>query len=313
MLYLLMNIICQYFSLQFTMIKRHLIDLGVHPFVGIVFLTLFFYGLSFYVFTKTEYAHYLYLLAALSMMAKYAENDRKDFLKFTYPVDQYYKIRVLENLITALPFVIFLGYKNEFFSILLLVICSIIITFLNVNKKVSFTLPTPFYKRPFEFLVGFRKSLLGFLFAYYLCIMSLVAHNFNLGLFSLALVFLVCLSFYTEIEHEYYVWIYNFSVKQFLFDKLITAVIYSTLIASPIALTILIYFNEDYISIMGIMILGYFYLMTFIMAKYTTYPLKINLPQGVILAFSLSFPPLILAIAPYFYIKSSKRLKEYLR
>jgi hypothetical protein len=34
-----------------------------------------------------------------------------------------------------------------------------------------------------------------------------------------------------------------------------------------------------------------------------------NLPEGVLIAFSLSFPPLLLAIIPFFYTKSINKLK----
>ena len=37
-----------------------------------------------------------------------------------------------------------------------------------------------------------------------------------------------------------------------------------------------------------------------------------NLPQGILLALSLTMPPLLLALVPFFYIQSQNRLKEIL-
>ena len=40
-----------------------------------------------------------------------------------------------------------------------------------------------------------------------------------------------------------------------------------------------------------------------ILAKYSTFPSEINLPEGIKIAFAISFPPLILLIIPYFLHK----------
>ena len=44
-------------------------------------------------------------------------------------------------------------------------------------------------------------------------------------------------------------------------------------------------------------------------AKYSTFVSEINLPEGIIIAFAISFPPLILLIIPYFYTKSIQNLR----
>ncbi|MFZ4771284.1 MAG: hypothetical protein ACOYLO_13965, partial [Ferruginibacter sp.] len=198
-----MTTLQQYLGLQLTMFKRQIIEFGLNPVLGFSIILIAFYGFSIYLFTKTEFANYLYVIIALSIVLKYAEINRTDFLKFIYSKQDYFKIRVLENLITVVPFILFLCYKLEFYSVSLLIVVSIIFSFLNTNKKVTATIPTPFYRKPFEFIVGFRKSLFGFLFAYFLTAMSLTYQNFNLGIFSLVLIFLLCLSFYSEPEKEF--------------------------------------------------------------------------------------------------------------
>jgi hypothetical protein len=64
--------------------------------------------------------------------------------------------------------------------------------------------------------------------------------------------------------------------------------------------------------IFGFQVLGYCYLLTVILAKYSTFPRKINLPQGILLAMSLAMPLLLLIVVPFFYIESNRRLKEIL-
>jgi hypothetical protein len=53
-------------------------------------------------------------------------------------------------------------------------------------------------------------------------------------------------------------------------------------------------------------------LTTIILAKYAAFPHQVNLPQFVILAVSVWFPPLLIAVIPFFYRQSVKRLNEIL-
>jgi hypothetical protein len=54
------------------------------------------------------------------------------------------------------------------------------------------------------------------------------------------------------------------------------------------------------------------FLWTVILAKYSAYPGEMNLPEGMIIAISIYFPPLLLAIIPFFYTKSIRKLKYIL-
>jgi len=302
----------QYFWLQANILKRQLNEFGVSVVTGCILILALFYGFSIYLFAKIGYANLLYILLALSVIFKYSETNRNDFLKFTFSKNDYFKIRIVQNLVTILPFIIFLCFKIKFYSALLLVALSIVIIFLNTAKKGAATIPTPFYKKPFEFIVGFRVWICGFLFAYFITIMSVVYQNFNLGLFSLILIFLICLTFYAELENEFYVWVYALKTRAFLFDKIKAAILFSTILSLPIVMALLFFFHENSLAVIGIQLIGYFYLLTVIVAKYAAYPQKMNLPQTILLVLSMALPPLALVSSTYFYIQSTKRLKEFL-
>ena len=47
-------------------------------------------------------------------------------------------------------------------------------------------------------------------------------------------------------------------------------------------------------------------------AKYAAIPQKIGLLQGILFAKAMAIPPLLLAVIPYFYFKSIKRLNTIL-
>lgn len=307
-----MMIFQQYFALQFTMLKRHLTGLGLNPWLSIFVIAAAFYGLSFYLFTKTTYAGYAYVLLALSLAFKQSEARRNDFLKLTFSKTDYLITRFLENLLVVLPFLLFLCFKKEPGLALLLVILSSAMIFFNAKRAFSFTLSTPFYQKPFEFVVGFRTWAGIFLLAYFLTAMSVIYHNFNLGIFSLMGIFGLCLSFYTEPENEYFVWIHKLKAGAFLLDKVRTAIVFSTLLSLPVSLCLVIFFPAHIASIAIFQGLGYCYLSTMILAKYASYPNKINLPQAILFATVLVVPPLFLGLIPFFYIQSVKRLKEIL-
>ena len=79
-----MTTLQEYFKLQSKMLKRQVIEFGVNPILGFLVIILCFYGFSYYLFTQTEYANYIYILAGLSIIVQFSEPVRNDFLKFTF-------------------------------------------------------------------------------------------------------------------------------------------------------------------------------------------------------------------------------------
>ena len=96
-----------YFELQYKMTNRRFKDTGFAPWLAYIILTLGFVALSIYLFAKTEFAQYAYMLAALTLIGKLSETQRTEFLKICFGDTKLKKIRVAENFICALPFLIF--------------------------------------------------------------------------------------------------------------------------------------------------------------------------------------------------------------
>lgn len=307
-----MNNIRNYFSLRFTLVKRQLADFGINPWLGILLIAGGFIAFSFYLFQRTTYAPMLYAVAAVVMMMRYSEVNRNSFLRFTFSTSTFYRIRLIENLLTVLPFAILLLFKQAWMPLIVLLIISVVLVLVKTSRLISISFPTPFYKKPFEFIIGFRTWLPVLLLAWFLVIMSVLYQNFNLGIFAMIVVFLVCMAFYNQPEDPYYVWVHKLSAHKFLFDKMGTAVLFSTLLCLPVTLALLYFFPDDIRVLSVFQLAGYCYLITVILAKYSAYPLPMNLPQGILIAVSLPMPPLLLALVPYFYIQSHRRLKAYL-
>ena len=298
-----------YFKLQLVMTNRKIKEAGVNPFIGYLLGLIAFILLSEYIFHKTEFAKYLVILVCLSFQFRLSEKRRVDFLLSTFGDKSKNIIRVLENLIVCIPFISILAYKNFFFEAIILVLCSIAIALFFFRTSLNFSMPTPFSKNPFEFTTGFRRTLLIFPLTYALTVIAINVDNLNLGIFSILLIFLIVLSFYSKPEEEYYVWVHADTPKSFLKKKIMIATKNSFLLTIPISLGLLTFYPAEYDLILLFLLIGILFLWAMILAKYSTFPSEINLPEGIIIAFAISFPSLILLIIPYFYTKSIQNLR----
>lgn len=303
----------EYFSLQYRMINRRFTDSGVEPPLAYIALTIGFIGLSIYLFHKTEFAQYIYVLSALSITGKFSEIRRTEFIKFCFGDKRWKKIRIAENLMIVFPFIIFLAFKLLFLSTGLLIILTIFLALLNFRTTLNFTIPTPFSKQPFEFSTGFRNSFYLIAAAYAVTVIAVIVGNFNLAIFSMMLVFAITLSYYSKPEHEYFVWIYSLTSRVFLIKKIKTATLFSSLLTLPIAIIIAIFFHQNIGVVLLFFLVGWAFLVCMIVSKYAAFPAELNIAQGFLLAISIWFPPLLIVLIPYFFFKSQNRLSSLLK
>jgi hypothetical protein len=303
----------EYLQLQFKMLNRKMIDFGLPILIGYTFLPLIFILGSNYLFTKTAFANYLFGLLALTVVSKLSEPNRNNFLKSIFSKKKYRILRILENIIYCMPFTLFLIYKKQFIFSLLLNLAVIITALFNFGTTLNITIPTPFSKKPFEFTVGFRKTFYMFPIAYFLTYISISVGNFNLGVFSILFMALICFSYYSEIENEYFIWNFKQSSKEFLLDKTKTCLTYFTLLTVPSIISLSISFYNEIAVLMILFILCYAYLLTIILGKYSAFPNNMRLPQGILILMSFAFPPILFVVIPLFYSQSIKKLNTILK
>lgn len=302
-----------YLQLQFKMINRKFKELGLEPIFAYFLLLGTFIGFSLFIFERTELAKYMYLLLALFFTGKLSEIKRNDFLKLTFGDKKMKSIRIVENLLISLPFVIFLMYRQEFHYSGILILLAIGLALLNYRANLSFVIPTPFSKEPFEFCIGFRNTFYLYFLAYVLTIISISVSNFNLGIFAMLLVFYTALLYYSKPEKEYFVWNFNQNPQEFLLVKIKTALKFSSFCVAPIFIALLI-FDYRQIGLLGLFLIGGFALLVFmILSKYANYPDEFNFTQAIFLMMSIMFPPILIILIPYFYNRSIKQLSSLLK
>lgn len=301
-----------YFKIQYVMTNRKIKEAGLNPLLGYLLALTAFVLLSEYIFHKTEFAKHLVILTCLSLQFKLSERNRMDFLLSTFGDKSKMRIRVVENFIVCIPFISILLYKSFLFEASVLFLFSIILALFSFHTNFNITIPTPFSKRPFEFSTGFRKTFLIIPIAYALTVIAINVDNLNLGIFAFLLVFLTSISYYHKPEQEYYVWVHAETPKAFLKNKVFNASKNATLLVIPILFSLLIFYSKEFELILIFFLIGLLFIWTVILAKYSVYPGEVSIPEGIIIAFSLYFPPLLLAIIPFFYSKSINKLKYLL-
>jgi hypothetical protein len=297
-----------YFYLQYILTYRKLKDAGINPFLAFLLGSAAFVAISVYIFQQTEFAKYFVLLTCLGVLFNLSEKNRTEFLRITFDEKRNRRIRLVENCMVSIPFLCLLIIKNEFLEFILILTLAIFFAVFNLHTNYSFTIPTPFSKNPFEFTVGFRKTFFIFPITYSLTMIAIYVDNLNLGIFSMLLIFITSLSYYSKPEEDYYVWVHDDTPKAFLLKKIMVASKSVSLLTSPVTLSIMIFFPAEIDIIFVFFLIGLLCLWTIILGKYSAYPSQMNIPEGILMAICIYFPPSLLAIMPFFYKKSIDNL-----
>ncbi len=302
-----------YLMLQVRRIQRKILDLdlGVHPIVGYFLIVTAFLGLSIALFFKIKYILYLYLLIAMKIVSIWSNPDHRDFLKLTYSKADYYKIRLTENLVSVLPFVLCLACSGYWLDALILLMLSVLMIFYSFKVKWKIVIPTPFYKYPYEFIIGFRLSFCMVFLAYFLTYIAM-RFNYKIGYFAIITVSILCIMFYMKVEDPFYVWIFSSKARQFLFEKIRIAVLFLFILCLPILVALSISNPDKIPVILAFQLLGTCYLTAGVLCKYTSFPDIIHLRETLFLLYSVMFPPLLLFTLPFFYIQSARQLEGFL-
>jgi hypothetical protein len=301
-----------YTDLQLKMLHRQFKALGIEPIVAYLLLGFGFIALSIFLFYKTKYAPYLYVSLALSSIFLWSETNRNDFLLSVFTKKDYRNIRFVENSLLSLPFILFLCYKKAVLLAFFLLIATNLLALIRSRKGSFFTMPTPFYRYPFEFAVGFRQVWLFVLGLYGLAAIGVSVANPNLSLVCLGGCGLLAAVFYGNLEPDFYIWIFAEQPQAFLFKKLKTAAFYTFLLGLPISMLLLFYDVSLVWYILAVIAISIWAISAILFAKYAAYPHQISVPTAFLLLFAFLFPPFSLFLIPFHYFRAIKSLKRIL-
>lgn len=301
-----------YFILQYRRAIRFLKELGLHPLVALIFVVLTFVGISKFLFYKTDMASWIYCFLTISVLLNLGTKKRNDQLKTIFSKKDYLLIRMLENGLLLFPFLLYLCYEQAFLLALLLLPVSLVMAAFTNLPQIQKTIPTPFKKFPFEFIIGFRKTVWFIFLVYLVAGKAWQIGNYNLGIFSLAVLFFTSMSFYSKPEEEYYCWIFSMGPGAFLVRKIKDGLLAVSILTFPMLIATVLFFPENIWITFAVQLLGYIYLLSMILAKYSAFPGVLNVAHGIFYGISILFPPLLIVIIPIFYIQAKRRLTTIL-
>lgn len=302
----------KFFQLQFLATNRKIKDFGLPPLVAYVLILAAFILFSAELFQKTDFAKYICIIICAGLQLKLIEKNRLDFLISVFGDSKARKIRIMENLIIGVPFFGVLIVMKNYSEAGILLLLSAGLAAISSGASYQISIPTPFSKRPFEFCVGFRRTYFLFPLAYGVTVVAIQADNLNLGLFAGLFISLICSSYYSKPEPDYFVWIHSDTPMAFLKNKILRALMNFALLLAPAVIALLIFYPSETKTILLVFLVGLLFLGTVILAKYSAYPNEAGLPEWTIIAVGIAFLPLLFVVIPYLFSNSIKNLKELL-
>lgn len=301
-----------YFTIQFRRLWRGIQAFGLSPYAAIPIALIAFIVVSVLLFKRSLYAPYIYAALPLLLVFPLGNTERNSYLKMLFTITSYRQVRLAENLLSAIPFVVFLLVQQQYLlATAVLPGCAALSLYNKVNKTTR-VIPSPFSRHPFEFTTGFRKQYWLVILLYLLTGIALAVDNFNLGLFALAAMVLMCMGFYTTPEPVFYVWIYQHAPSSFLRYKIITALRYSLALCLPAALLLTGYYPGQVWIIALLLVAAALNITMSVAVKYYQYPQAPGLFAIICITAGLLFPPVLLVLIPYFLKRAQQRLIPYL-
>ncbi|MFT4753158.1 MAG: hypothetical protein ACI85Q_000696 [Salibacteraceae bacterium] len=302
----------EFFRLKLHRNIRAVAHWGVHPFMGIPLVVILFFVGAHFLFQRTTYASYLFVLLAIMTVIPLGGIARNSFLKQIFIHTEYRKVRVVENILHSIPFVIYLLYQLLLLEALVVFISVILISFAPSHQTYVPSFKTPFWRWPYESAIGFRKIFWLYPIAFFVVFKAIEVANLGLGIFGMEVVFIISMFNYFSPEPCFYVWMHQMNSQAFLWQKMGIAILYASFFALPIAVVLAFFFPGNEIIIFSFLSFGYGYLIIIVLAKYASYPKSISLPQGILICLSLYYPVIIIGVIPFLYFYTHKRLKYLL-
>lgn len=302
-----------YFSLQTKRIIRNIEQFGINAWLGIVLAAVAFAVLSLLLYSRVALPQYIYPLFTIPAVYSLGRLRRNEFLQNIFTYKGYRQVRLLENLLVAIPFCIFLLLKQQYISALAALAAAALCSLYNKVDRSGLVIPTPFGKRPFEFTIGVRKNWWLLLLFYIITGIAISVNNFNLGITAFVGTWLLGMSFYSKAEPLFYVWVHAQTPARFLQQKIKTSIIYSLCMSLPLAIALTVFYPANVLIILLVVVIGLLYVTMGVAGKYAIYPQEIQMIHVIKMIAGMICPPLLLVIIPHFYNRAIKTLNPWLR
>lgn len=268
-----------------------------------------FVALSQIVISWSDQGSWLYLAMACLLFSRWKDGT---LVEQIFSRNSRHLLAFFEVCIFSIPCVLMLLFNDYYLESILFVPAVYGAALLNFPGQFSPVIPTPFYARPFEFIIGFRKWFFLLIGLYCIVIISIVYGNLNLGIVTLIALYLSISSYYGDAEPTFMLWMYSYNSTSFLLHKVATTLLYTFASVLPASVLLVTAFPSDWLLIGGISLFGVLVPITSLLNKYVSFPKQVELINVVFIGFCIVFPPISLLIIPYLANKASENLKQFL-
>ncbi|PVH25450.1 hypothetical protein [Sphingobacterium corticibacter] len=304
-----MNFYCR---LQFRSLKRSLEEAGLHIAAACVLLVLGYAGLFYAAKQSPTVASLILLFVQYSLVQHLNDQDRRDFLKQLFPSRSFTRLLLYENTLVTLPLALVAVYSSAWLAVLGLIILPVVYYHLATWHISTASMPTPFSRKPFEFIILFRRWWFVFVILHMLLGIALYVGNENLAFILLFVQIILSLQAYDVVEDELLVWNYSLSPQAFLQHKVTRGILHCLLLSAPMLFALLIAYPENVLIIALIVIVGLLLLLLSILMKYSSYPRRPGLMEILLTISAVVTMILIPYLYYYFYKKSIHQFQKYL-
>lgn len=296
---------------------------GINPVIGVTLSAIVFLGISEVLFLKMPYAGLFYGVFALLSLVQLQSANSNAFLLQQTSRKVFFKLKVAENMLLAIPFVAELLFHRYYLlsACLFLVIIPYSWFSYSLPKPKRAVLSTPYAKHSFEFQSGFRTYIL----IYPLHILLLVASVLSINIYVLLAAYFILLffmsTFYGKVESEEFIWVYRTTAGGFLAKKAFTLFKHYCITFLPSLILGATLFTTQLPVLLLCMITGLLGLVGCIFIKYHFYPSEfvIQLSQMILLGLALFcmlnpvYVLLLIIILLFSFFKAMARLKTILQ
>ncbi|MEL6194093.1 MAG: hypothetical protein AAFR66_18680 [Bacteroidota bacterium] len=301
-----------YFSLQFLALRRKVQPIGFPPVTAYLGISLIAVVCSILILDKFPFAGWIYASLSLFLIGKLSGKSRNSFLKLQFPSASYYLLRVVENMLAGIfPFMM-LGLFQQALPAVFLFTGAMGLVFLRFDPGISLNFPTPFFKHPFEFIVGFRQYIWLILGSYFLTYQGVRVENFTLIVVGYIFLVISLPSFLSIVEKHFHVWIYDKNPRALLLYKMWIGILYSSLLSLPVGTVAILYFPNQQLTLFFLQTMIYLNVGSVIIVKYARFPQKADVFFSIMVGLGMAFPPFLLFIYFYFGPKAYKNLSQLL-
>jgi hypothetical protein len=307
-----MNFIFYYLLLELKLFNRKLLQIGFNLNLFWSIVPAIFILSALHIIQNGENSTWI-LVAFLTLLFQNKNSTlHQEFLDTNIGKGKIILIRLIRNLLLALPFVISMLYFGKVLHTLALIVIAMIGAYWLTPKLKPMIISTPFRKYPFEFIIGFRRYFWIWLLLIPTIYLSYTYQNDAIAIFVFAVILLVQLQFFSYQEPTWYIWNEAKSPTEFLFFKIKIGMICNFISITIPTLILFIVLPNSFLLIVSIWAFSFVLCAFSILNKYAYIPNQLAALQGFLFTLNLIFPPLLLFSIPYLFKKAEQNLKHFL-